>query len=251
MKNIAKKLVLSILLVSLVLATASCNLGGLFGGGEQTDTDAPQNSAEQQKDTTPEPAETTSPVELVPPDPENDPDVKQAFCQELTALSANTYTSVVLDIATTVKGTELNSKFVLNEREVEYTIEKLSTFEVDDNGNIVVPESFKNTLTGSVTLGDKNDTVIFDGEILVVSDYDVLCGNFNFVAENVGQYNKADGDTTTVIFEVLDVAGFLGTKIEGIKSMMATVSYSKDAITVITLQYITDSASVEMSYRFS
>ena len=248
MKNIAKNFLLSILLVSLVLAMASCNLGSLMGGGEATNTNAPQQGDNEQKETTPEPEGTTAPEEI--PNPEDDPDVKAEFCKELAVLNKNKHSKVELLVTTTVNGVALNSEFVLNEREVDYTIEQLASFEVDENGNIIIPESFKKTLTGSVTLGDKNDTIIFDGEILIVSDYNVLVGAFNFNADNVGQYNKKDGEITTVMFEVDDIADFLGVKVEGAENMTVTVSYSQKAISTIVIKYATATASVALSYTF-
>lgn len=241
MKNIAKKCLLTATVISLVLAMASCNLGGLFGGNRDESTTKPQEV------TTPE--VTTAPD--VVPDPENKPDVKEAFCKELELLSKNvSYSSVELNVATTHSGVTLNSQFVLNERDVEYSIEKVASFGVNDDGSIAVPESFKETLTGSVTLGDKSDTVIFDGEILVVSDYNVLSGAFCFISENIGEYNKADGVVTTIIFKVLDASAFFGTAIEGVENMIVTVSYTGDAITAITVKYSTAKNYVVMDYTF-
>lgn len=244
MKNIAKKILLTVTVLSLVLAMASCNLGGLIGGSQEepTGTNTPNSGTNPQEGT-------TAPEEI--PNPENKPDVKKAFCEELTGLTKESvYQAVELDIATTQEGVTLNSQFVLNEREVTYSIEKLASFRVNEDGSITVPESYKETLVGSAVLGDKTDTVIFDGEILVVSNYNVLSGAFQFVAANIGEYNLTAGESTTIMFKVLDPSAFFGTEVAGAQNMIVTVSYTKSAISAITVKYSTASAQVVMNYTF-
>lgn len=244
MKNIAKKILLAVTVISLVLAMASCNFGGNVN---PTETNKPDQTTKPQENTAP--TGTTSPEDT--PDPGYKPEEKKEFCEELTGLTKETvYQVIELDIATTQESVTLNSQFVLNEREVTYSIEKLASFQVNEDGSITVPESYKETLVGSAVLGDKTDTVIFDGEILVVSDYKVLSGAFQFIAENIGEYNMTVGVSTTIMFEVLDASAFFGTEVKGAKDMTVTVSYTKDAISTIKVEYSTATAQVVMNYTF-
>lgn len=244
MKNIAKKVLLSVAIVSLVLVMASCD--SLFGG---MFVDKPQNEVQTTKPqdiTTPD--ETTGPQDIT--NPENEPDVKETFCKELSSLYKDSYERIELQVATTTKGVTLNSQFVLSAREVEYSIEKLSSFQIGNDGTIVAPESFKETHTGSVMLGDKNDSLIFDGEILEISNYHVLTGNFNFESHNVGQYQRDNAENKKVTFEVLDASEFLGTKIDGAKNMIVIVTYSQTDILEMTVKYATDATQVVINYTF-
>ena len=235
MKNIAKKILLAVTVISLVLAMASCNFGG---NANPTETNKPDQTTKPQENTAP--TGTTSPEDT--PDPGYKPEEKKEFCEELTGLTKEAVYQVI--------ELTLNSQFVLNEREVTYSIEKLASFQVNEDGSITVPESYKETLVGSAVLGDKTDTIIFDGEILVVSDYKVLSGAFQFIAENIGEYNMTVGVSTTIMFEVLDASAFFGTEVKGAKDMTVTVSYTKDAISTIKVEYSTATAQVVMNYTF-
>jgi hypothetical protein len=140
----------------------------------------------------------------------------------------------------------------MNKTEVTYYIEKLASFKFDDNGNVIPPKDYKEIFEGTVILGSNTEDFILDGEFVSITDFDVLMGNFNFVAENVGDYQKKqNGESKNVSFEVLDASEFLGTQMDGVENMTVSVSYSKAGISAITIQYATKNAEVKMDYYFS
>ena len=239
MNKMTKKILLAVAIITLVLTMASCN----FGSPTPTGT-TPPAVIDQLR-----PAETTGPEDIV--NPETDWEEKEAFCEELTKLSKNGYSKIELNIATTSKGITLNSQFVLNEKEVEYSIEKLTSFKTNEDGSIEGPASFKETQTGTAMLSEKNDTIIFDGEIIEITTYHTLVGSFNFVPENVGNFQSNNSNGKTITFEANDASAFLGTNIAGAENMVVTVSYSKDGISDMTIQYSTETAQVVMTYAFT
>lgn len=231
MKKMTKKLLLAVAVITLVLTMASCNFSF---GSVQTETT---------------PAETTNPQDMTGPD--DDWEAKEVFCKDLNRLNEISYSKIELNVATTSNGITLNSQFVLNEKEVEYSIEKLTSFQINENGDIEVPASFKETKTGTAILSDKNDTIIFDGEIIKITTYHSLVGGFRFVPENIGDYQSNDDNGKTITFEVIDTFMFLGTNIAGAENMIVTVSYSEDGISDMTVQYATETAEVVMTYAFT
>ena len=102
MKKMTKKLLLAVAVITLVLTMASCNFSF---GSVQTETT---------------PAETTNPQDMTGPD--GDWEAKEVFCKELRRLNEISYSKIELNVATTSNGITLNSQFVLNEKEVEYSI---------------------------------------------------------------------------------------------------------------------------------
>ena len=239
MKNIAKKVLLVIAILSLVMALASCS-----------------NSAKEPDVITKKPAKTTStPEGVTTPDqitnPENDPVVKKEFCDELTAISVHTYSKIDLNIATTSNGITLYSNFIMTGSEVTYSIEKMATFKTDESGNIIIPDGVTEVRTGSIVLSGNGNEVIFDGEILPVPSYDVLVGDFYFDPENVGQYQREEEDSLKkVIFEIKDASAFFGTDVGDIQSIVATVWYTETAMTAISVEFTTSTSTVVFNYTF-
>ena len=231
MNKMTKKFLLAVAIITLVLTMASCNFSF---GSVQTETT---------------PLETTNPQDMTGPD--DDLEAKEVFCKDLNRLNEISYSKIELNVATTSNGITLNSQFVLNEKEVEYSIEKLTSFKTNEDGSIEVPASFKETQTGTVILSDKNDTIIFDGEIIKITTYHSLVGGFRFVPENIGDYQSNDDNGKTITFEVIDTFMFLGTNIAGVENMIVTVSYSEDGISDMTIQYSTETAEVVMTYAFT
>lgn len=177
-----------------------------------------------------------------PEDPTDDLD-KQAACEKLDTLVDKSYSTVNLTVTTKNGDITLVSAYEFSLDKVEYSIDKLTSFTLED-GVIVSPESYKETVTGTAEV--KGDKVIsLDGN-LELPEYNVLVGGFNFDSENLTDYNKGEAADS---FKVTDASAFLGTTVNT-SDMNVSAVYNDNALISITVTYTDGDVSVTLNYSY-
>lgn len=177
------------------------------------------------------------------PTPQGDEAEKQAACEKLNTLADKTYEGVNLVITTDDGEKTLVSTFAFSADTVEYSIEKLTSFTVED-GNIVAPENYKETFTGIAEVrGDK--VISLEGN-LEMPAYNTLVGGFNFNYENLTDYTMNEG---TDSFGVTDASAFLGTSVEA-TGMTVSATYSDTALVSVSITYTVGNVTVTLDYSY-
>ena len=254
MKNILKRLLLCAFVAIIIFSFASCSfndfLNSLITPRPSNSTRSPTKSsvASSSKPNNPNIGSTTGSSYASTDDPDDNnglftEEEKQIACEVLNTLTEKAYSTIELTITTSVGGNELSSKYVLSADKVEYTIEKLVGFTVED-GVIIAPENHKTTVTGFAEVkGDK--IVSIDGN-LEIPEYQVLVGGFNFVPSNLNDYrNNGEGET----FSVQDASQFMGNNIDA-SDMTVSVCYDNIALVSLTVAYTTGTADITFNYTF-
>ena len=215
MKNIVKRLLLLITVLTMILSFASCDLVALPGGK---------------------------------PDQPDQPPVKdelELLCEHLNELAGKDHADVTLTTTTVVGSVTLESVYDIKQTSVEYRIEKIGKFVIED-GVITAPESYKTVYTGTaITEGDK--VISFEGDIVELPDCDVLVGCFIFSKDNFDNCKINNGTFTC---DVKNATKFWGGAIDA-ANMKISVTYNDDAITSLTATYDATGSSVTANYVFN
>ncbi len=129
---------------------------------------------------------------------------------------------------------------------VDYSYERLSTFVITDDGEIILPEDFKTTYTGNVKV--RNGKIIEqDGaEVDIdVSAFDVK--GITLSESALTNVQTSEGSFSAKIPSLKTVAGI------DVNSSDAAIAiqYTDAKITKITITYSTASYQSEMVYKFS
>lgn len=148
----------------------------------------------------------------------------------------------------TEDGDVFNGSYIVTEVSgiitVEYSYEKLSTYTIV-NDEIVAPDSYKTTVTGSAKIMD--DKVIEqNGETINLSAESFNVSGISLSEANLTDVQTGDGNFSAIISSLTSVTGL------NISATDATIniSYTETSITKIVLTYSTSSYKMEMSYTF-
>ena len=164
--------------------------------------------------------------------------------ETLSELAQKEYSRVCLDIDTTAAQMTLHSRFVFQAEKVSYAVEQMNKLPTD--GNLEnIPMADKHTVTGELSAQKGQDVFIEDLGIALPS-YDRLASSFDF---NESYFENAVIQSDSFCADVIAPADFLGIS-EEITSLGVQISFTASALTCVSLQYQTPSASVVMVYTF-
>lgn len=173
----------------------------------------------------------------------------QMTLEVVNAMANVEYSRVELTVETTLDGQKLTSNYKTSKNgevsTVNYSIEKLSSFGVDEYGNYVIPEDYKTTLTGSFTVenGKTEGDVVTDLDLSLVSAYGLL------FAENTLSDVQFNGNVMTAT--VSDPAAFVGRTDFVATDMKLSVTVTELTFSAMTVSYTAfDGAIVKLNYLF-
>lgn len=222
MKKYLRILLLALAIFALVFALAAC-------GGSSDDDDTDEGVTEN-----PNPDDDNDPDKDPDEVPDKDPDegteekpdplkpIKDA-CQKLNGFVGKKYATVDLSIVTVSGNTSLTSTFSFkSDNTVSYVVEKIASFKVEDNGNIIIPTDSKEIIEGTASVSATGNTVNVDGTFIEIPSYSELKGSFNFDYSNLKNYKI---DAGKVSFDVIDASKFLG--------LEETVDFTNMAVEVL------------------
>lgn len=169
----------------------------------------------------------------------------------LNELAQKDYASISLSVTTTLDGETLRgtytSKAASNGYSVEYSYEKLNSFEVDGD-SITVPDEYKTTCSGSLTLvsgeitEQQGDPFVFETTLLTASKLYFQAEIFTDV--------KTDSKTTFSA-KVTSIGSFCGKSLS-VSDMTIEVKYAKKNLETIEITYKADGgAQVVLNYTFT
>lgn len=164
------------------------------------------------------------------------------------------YSEVKVVINTKTATEELNGtftlKFAADETTIEYNFEKISTFEIGQDGSITAPDGdFITKKQGTIVLRD-GEIVEGDVDVELPDELDVYAGGFSFkqafFANAVTQNAKFEAD-------VVNPQGFTGSNTLVCSDMHVVVFQNLNAGTLsnIELTYTANGADVTINYFFT
>jgi len=168
----------------------------------------------------------------------------------LNAMLNNVGYPMTLTTKTMENGYVFNGSYAITGTEdsysVNYSYEKLSTFEITDSGEIILPDGFKTTVTGNMKVKD-GKIIERDGAEADIS-VEVLSAQGITLAETTLSNTKtANGIFTANVDSLKTVAGW------DVATSAATIeiTYTDVKITKIVLGYSTSSYYSEITYMFA
>ncbi|MBO4539975.1 MAG: hypothetical protein J5781_06820 [Clostridia bacterium] len=214
MKKILRFIIIFALVATVMTTLASCNLFG-------------SNSSEKNNQS------------------QSDADI----CTKLNALLSDIRYPVVLTSKTTENGYPFVGRYVVTESgdtySVEYSYEKLGTFEITEDDRIVAPEGFRITYTGNMKV--KNGVIIEkDGADANVSVQMLNAKNVSFSPSALKNVKTSGGTFSADITSLRDVTGWDLTT----NGASVNIVYTDTQITKMTLAYSTQTYQTELTYAF-
>lgn len=166
----------------------------------------------------------------------------------LNELANQQYTSVALNVSTTLNGITLTGEYISTATDtgyqIRYTYEQLATFE-EENSEIVIPDSYKATYSGTAEIS--NGAVISQsGNELNLQIGQLTVSALNFSAGNFSDVHEREGSFTA---KVTNINGFFGQSVKT-SNMTAEVEYSASQLVALTIRYDSNGATVVLSYTF-
>ena len=168
----------------------------------------------------------------------------------LNAMLNNVGYPMTLTTKTMENGYAFNGSYAITGTEdsysVNYSYEKLSTFEITDSGEIILPDGFKTTVTGNMK--------VKDGKII---ERDGAEANINTEALSVRGMTLSENDLSNVKTENGVFSASI-TSLQAVTGLDASVTaatisitYNETKITKMTLNYSTSSSQTEFTYSFN
>ena len=168
---------------------------------------------------------------------------------KLNSLIAKTPSEAELVVTVTADGETLSGEYSLSEQDggyvVEYTYERLSTFDASDDGYIF-PDAVKTTYEGSVVVKD-GKIVQQNGDTADLTFEQMTASGVKF---DETYFSNVVIDDGSVIADVSDPEAFLQSDIT-CTDMQMKVLFTDDAITSLTVSYTSAAgAQVVIEYTF-
>lgn len=231
-----KKLLISVILILTLLGcTVACNTphpdtedDPVSSGGAGESSPFPESNVTT--DETSEPGESEEPLGSV--------------YELLSKLSAQSYSKVNLDITTVTGDITLNAGYILTEKNITYSIERLNMLPTDGTLDNALPD-YKKTITGTAVV-ENGVITSFDGEAVTLPTYDELKGAFHFSESNFQNVIEGEGTFAAHVVSPLDL---LGTERE-LSDMEIYVEYDSTSLRKVTISYKTAGSVVTVRYDF-
>lgn len=157
---------------------------------------------------------------------------------ELNKMAEVTYTKFTVDVASTMNGSELKSRYEVsisgNTSNISYSYEKLNTFEIVE-GELIAPEEYKTVKTGTLVV--KGDKIIEqNGEKIDISVDKITSPKLTFEKSYFRNVSDEKGNFSA---DVTNVSGFIGKEIK-CSDMSTTIKYSNGKFTSVTISYTSE-----------
>lgn len=168
----------------------------------------------------------------------------------LNAMLNNVGYPMTLTTKTMENGYAFNGSYAITGTEdsysVNYSYEKLSTFEITDSGEIILPDGFKTTVTGNMK--------VKDGKII---ERDGAEANINTEALSVREMTISENALSNVKTEngvfsasITSLQAVTGLDVS-VTAATISITYNETKITQMTLNYLTSSSQTEFKYSFN
>ena len=159
------------------------------------------------------------------------------------------YSSVKLEVTTTLDGESLKGEYSTTATtggyKVDYRYEQLNSF-AESDGDIVIPDEYKTTYSGSATVVDGKVTSQTGDETDIPLER-LTATRLSFSASYFSDVQQRDGD---FFAKVTDVKGFFGQAISA-SNMTVTVKYTAESLNSVTIRYRSgNGAQIIMIYSF-
>ncbi len=169
---------------------------------------------------------------------------------KLNELADKEYSSITLNVSTAVNGVTLAGEYVSTATDdgyqITYTYDQMAVFG-EDEGDIVIPDSYKQTLSGTAVISNGVVTSQSGDEVdLTIGQ--LTASGLSFDSKNFNEANTASGKFTA---KVTEIDAFLGQSVSA-SDMTVAVSYSETALSSLTIEYRSkNGAAVTMTYIFN
>lgn len=175
---------------------------------------------------------------------------KEDIYDKLNAMLAEPASAVELEITVTKDGETLKGEYAAEAEgegyRVEYSYEKLATFEKVD-GEYVIPDEYKETLTGSMFV-EGGKIVEQNGSPADIDPALTAAAGVEFDAAYFSSVKEGEGTFEGV---VTDPEGFMNADID-CTAMTVTLAYSDGKVDAMTIGYTSQGgAAVVIAYTFA